>query len=214
MTLIWTVMAHGMECPCVQCWSHQWTRLAWNSTMGHCLFDQWHAIQALHQGMFQLSIGFVKIFVPFHLHSLVVLSSCIFWFLSSLGVIIWHSSYGEPSWKQSRYNEFETLLGYDILPIFPIRFNSFINFGNQILWLFLNVAPFFKKKLEGKWQTGNFFMGNGIHQMKVFQVPTPTAQILFEFTMYMASAVQRKKITFELPGSWATKTTFSKVRLG
>ena len=38
-----------------------------------------------------------------------------------------------------------------------------------------------------------FFMGNGIHQMKVFQVPTPTAQILFEFTMYMASAVQRKK---------------------
>ena len=59
-----------------------------------------------------------------------------------------------------------------------------------------------------------FFMGNGIHQMKVFQVPTPTAQILFEVTMYMASAVQRKKITFELPGTWATKTTFSKVRLG
>ena len=118
MTLIWTVMAHGMECLCVQCWSHQWTRLAWNSTMGHCLFDQWHAIQALHQGMFQLSIGFVKVFVPFHLHSLVGLSSCIFWFLSSLGVIIWHSSYGAPSWKQGRYNEFETLVGYDILPIF------------------------------------------------------------------------------------------------
>ena len=39
MTFIWTVMAHGRECLCVQCWSHKWTRL--NMKLNHGSLSVW-----------------------------------------------------------------------------------------------------------------------------------------------------------------------------